>query len=50
LFLQGIVESFNRPRSERRNAEDPFLLLLSAKAGGVGLNLIGGNRLVLFDL
>jgi hypothetical protein len=23
--------------------------MLSAKAGGVGLNLIGGNRLILFD-
>lgn len=23
--------------------------LLSSKAGGVGLNLIGGNRLILFD-
>ena len=27
----------------------PFLFLLSAKAGGVGLNLVGANRLVLYD-
>jgi hypothetical protein len=25
------------------------LLLLSAKAGGVGLNLVGANHLILFD-
>lgn len=29
---------------------DPtFILLLSSKAGGVGLNIIGANRLMLFD-
>lgn len=38
-----MVETFNRPGSHQR------LFLLSARAGGVGLNLIGGNRLVLFD-
>lgn len=38
----GIVTSFNR---------DPtlFAFLLSAKSGGVGLNLIGASRLILFD-
>ncbi|PHJ23373.1 snf2 family n-terminal domain-containing protein [Cystoisospora suis] len=37
-----IVESFN-------NDKNVFALLLSSKAGGVGLNLIGANRLVLMD-
>lgn len=37
------MDRFNDP-------EDPsFVLLLSSKAGGVGLNIIGANRLVLFD-
>ena len=26
-----------------------FIFLLSSKAGGVGLNLIGANHLILFD-
>jgi DNA repair and recombination protein RAD54B len=38
-----IVDTFNR------NAE-PKAFLLSAKAGGVGLNLIGANHLILFDI
>ncbi|KAI0561156.1 DNA helicase [Gracilaria domingensis] len=37
-----IVKQFNKGRNG-----DVFLL--SAKAGGVGLNLIGANRLILFD-
>lgn len=40
---QAYVDSFNRPTS------DIFVFLLSSKAGGTGLNLIGANRLVLFD-
>lgn len=39
----SIVEDFNNP------AKDLFIFLLSAKAGGIGLNLIGASRLVLFD-
>lgn len=39
----AIVEDFNNPE------KDLFIFLLSAKAGGVGLNLIGASRLVLFD-
>uniref|UniRef100_A0A915EBH9 DNA repair and recombination protein RAD54-like n=1 Tax=Ditylenchus dipsaci TaxID=166011 RepID=A0A915EBH9_9BILA len=38
-----IVEQFNDPNG------DDFLFLLSSKAGGCGLNLIGANRLVMFD-
>ena len=30
-------------------ADRQFVFLLSSKAGGCGLNLVGGNRLVLFD-
>lgn len=38
-----LVEDFNDP------AKDQFAFLLSSKAGGCGLNLIGANRLILFD-
>ena len=40
---QQYVNDFNDKSS------DVMVFLLSAKAGGCGLNLIGGNRLVLFD-
>jgi len=40
---QKMVEDFNDPNSSL------VAFLLSSKAGGCGLNLIGGNRLVLFD-
>ncbi|GMH34356.1 hypothetical protein BSKO_02190 [Bryopsis sp. KO-2023] len=40
---QKLVLKFNDPK------ESQFAFLLSSKAGGCGLNLIGGNRLVLFD-
>ena len=38
-----VVESFNDPASPE------FIFMLSSKAGGCGLNLIGANRLVMFD-
>lgn len=40
---QRLVDRFNDPESPE------FVFLLSSKAGGCGLNLIGANRLVLFD-
>ncbi|VDP36405.1 unnamed protein product [Schistosoma margrebowiei] len=38
-----VVEQFNNPTSR------DFVFMLSSKAGGCGLNLIGANRLVMFD-
>lgn len=40
---QKLVNHLNDP------SKDEFAFLLSSKAGGCGLNLIGANRLVLFD-
>lgn len=37
---QALVDTFNRPNSST------FAFLLSSKAGGCGLNLIGANRLI----
>ena len=41
---QAIVNMFNRTSSSTH-----FAFLLSAKAGGAGLNLIGANRLIMVD-
>ncbi|KAK7203337.1 DNA repair protein rhp54 [Myxozyma melibiosi] len=40
---QKLVDRFNDPEGEE------FVFLLSSKAGGCGINLIGANRLILFD-
>ena len=40
---QNLVDCFNREGDPR------FLFLLSSKAGGVGINLIGGSRLFMMD-
>ena len=42
---QEIVDTFNTTPASKC-----FAFLLSAKAGGIGLNLIGASRLVLFDV
>ena len=39
-----IVDGFNSKYSS------DFIFLLSSKAGGVGLNLIGGSHLILYDI
>lgn len=39
-----LVDSFNRSTKEAC-----FVFLLSSKAGGMGLNLVGASRLILFD-
>ncbi|KAJ7209558.1 P-loop containing nucleoside triphosphate hydrolase protein [Mycena pura] len=41
---QEYVNSFNKS-----NQRSSFIFLLSSKAGGVGINLIGGSRMCLFD-
>ncbi|XP_070977901.1 DNA repair and recombination protein RAD54B-like [Oncorhynchus clarkii lewisi] len=41
---QRLVDNFNSPHSAH------FLFLLSSKAGGLGLNLIGASHLVLYDI
>lgn len=40
---QKLVDKFNDPDGRE------FVFLLSSKAGGCGINLIGANRLILFD-
>lgn len=41
---QALVDTFNRTSASRS-----FCFLLSAKAGGCGLNLVGANKLIMMD-
>ncbi len=41
---QKLVDKFNDPENKAE-----FIFLLSSKAGGCGINLIGANRLILLD-
>jgi hypothetical protein len=45
----GIAVNKRQRLVDEFNAGKCFAFLLSSKAGGCGLNLIGGNRLILFD-
>ena len=53
LRLDGSITSVNRQplvdTFNRTSASANFALTLSSKAGGVGLNLIGSNRLIMVD-
>ena len=48
---QNLVDRFNMPIQRNVNGETfgTFIFLLSAQAGGVGINLIGASRLILMD-
>ena len=53
MRLDGSVAADQRTKlvadfNAERNAES-FVFLLSAKAGGIGLNLVSANRLILLD-
>lgn len=49
--IDGKMSSSQRLKVVNRfnNNKDPFIILISTKAGGVGLNLTGGNTVIIFD-
>ncbi|KAK9916056.1 hypothetical protein WJX75_007902 [Coccomyxa subellipsoidea] len=51
LRLDGTTTLKKRAKMVQQFNQEPgqFVFLLSSKAGGCGINLIGGNRLILFD-
>lgn len=40
---QALIDQFNNPNS------DIFIFLLTTRAGGIGINLVGANRVVIYD-
>ena len=46
---QALVDRFNQPLDLEKPNPSPIMFLLSSRAGGLGLNLIGANRLVMID-
>uniref|UniRef100_A0A1B6EVV9 Transcription termination factor 2 n=1 Tax=Cuerna arida TaxID=1464854 RepID=A0A1B6EVV9_9HEMI len=53
VMLTGLVPVKDRPAivdKFNRKGDGPRVMLLSLTAGGVGLNLVGGNHLLLLDL
>lgn len=44
FLFQNIIDFFNSRNTDLR------ILLLSFTASGIGLNLVGGNHLLLFDI
>ena len=44
IIVQDYVDQFNNPLEMNK-----MVFLLSAQAGGVGLNLVGASQLVLLD-
>ena len=49
MFYKRLEVGFNPLVSSSPVKGGDFVFMLSSKAGGCGLNLIGANRLVMFD-
>ena len=52
LLCNSLCSSLTQPNVDMFNralASSCFAFLLSSKAGGAGFNLVGGNRLIMFD-
>lgn len=53
LRMDGSTPSLQREKLINRfncTSENPQVFLISTKAGGEGINLVGGNRVIMFDL